>query len=228
MDKTLILNEIKTHIGVSSNAAFARFLDIKPNVVTNWYARNTFNAELINTKCVDISAEWLMTGEGEMLISDNPADVCNDSNCNYHTLKSIPYWDLPVSAGQSIDDIIGQKVPDGFIKGLPGAEMAEHILPVIGVSMVPEINPGAIIGVRKINNWETLNTERIYLIITQDDRMIKRIEHDQEHEIRKTHGKMETYDKLMHITGHSTVVALEKYLRDIDAELPGDYSDLFD
>jgi hypothetical protein len=31
----------------------------------------------------------------------------------------------------------------------------------------------------------------------------------------------------MLITGHSTMTALEKYLRDIDAELPEDYSHLF-
>ena len=30
----------------------------------------------------------------------------------------------------------------------------------------------------------------------------------------------------MLITGHSTMSALEKYLRDIDAELPADYSEL--
>jgi hypothetical protein len=29
----------------------------------------------------------------------------------------------------------------------------------------------------------------------------------------------------MPITGHSTMIALEKYLRDIDAELPEDYSE---
>ncbi|WP_158611370.1 tyrosine-type recombinase/integrase [Mangrovimonas spongiae] len=32
--------------------------------------------------------------------------------------------------------------------------------------------------------------------------------------------------KLMQITGHSSMTALEKYLRDIDAELPEDYSEL--
>jgi integrase len=32
--------------------------------------------------------------------------------------------------------------------------------------------------------------------------------------------------KLMQITGHSTMDALEKYLRDIDAELPADYSEM--
>ncbi len=43
-------------------------------------------------------------------------------------------------------------------------------------------------------------------------------------ELRKTKGKFETYDALMQITGHSTISALQKYLRDIDAELAEDYS----
>lgn len=43
-------------------------------------------------------------------------------------------------------------------------------------------------------------------------------------ELRKTNSPFETKGKLMLITGHSTITALEKYLRDIDAELPEDYS----
>ena len=45
-------------------------------------------------------------------------------------------------------------------------------------------------------------------------------------ELRKKHPKHETENKLKLITGHSTLTALQKYLRDIDAELPEDYSDL--
>ncbi len=45
-------------------------------------------------------------------------------------------------------------------------------------------------------------------------------------EMRKNLTPFETKSKLMLITGHSTMTALEKYLRDIDAELPEDYSDL--
>ena len=45
-------------------------------------------------------------------------------------------------------------------------------------------------------------------------------------EMRKTLTPFETKSKLMLITGHSTMTALEKYLRDIDAELPEDYSKL--
>ncbi|GIZ15098.1 hypothetical protein RCZ15_09920 [Capnocytophaga catalasegens] len=45
-------------------------------------------------------------------------------------------------------------------------------------------------------------------------------------ELRSQYGQMETYDKLMLITGHTTLTALQQYLRDIDAELPEDYSNL--
>lgn len=43
-------------------------------------------------------------------------------------------------------------------------------------------------------------------------------------EFAKTMTPFESKSKLMLITGHSTMTALEKYLRDIDAVLPDDYS----
>ena len=45
-------------------------------------------------------------------------------------------------------------------------------------------------------------------------------------ELRSKYSQYETYDRLMLITGHSTLSALQQYLRDIDAELPEDYSHL--
>ena len=45
-------------------------------------------------------------------------------------------------------------------------------------------------------------------------------------ELCKTLTPFETKSKLMQITGHQTMEALEKYLRDIDAALPDDYSHL--
>lgn len=44
-------------------------------------------------------------------------------------------------------------------------------------------------------------------------------------ELVKGSTPFEAKSKLMLITGHSTMSALEKYLRDIDAELPDDYSE---
>lgn len=44
---------------------------------------------------------------------------------------------------------------------------------------------------------------------------------------RENMSQHEAKSNLMPITGHSTMTALEKYLRDIDAELPEDYSKMF-
>ncbi|WP_372792051.1 tyrosine-type recombinase/integrase [Lutibacter sp.] len=47
-------------------------------------------------------------------------------------------------------------------------------------------------------------------------------------ELRKDYSPFEAKSKLMLITGHATMDALEKYLRDIDAELPEDYSKMLE
>lgn len=67
MNKSLILNDIKTHLGFKTDTDFADFLGIKQNTLSNWKSRNTIDYELIITKCDDINANWLLTGEGEML-----------------------------------------------------------------------------------------------------------------------------------------------------------------
>ena len=45
-------------------------------------------------------------------------------------------------------------------------------------------------------------------------------------ELVKSGSPFEAKSRLMQITGHSSMTALEKYLRDIDAELPEDYSSM--
>ncbi len=67
MNKSLVLNRIKEHYGFKSDAEFARFLDITPQNLSNWYTRNTFDVERIYTKCEEINPEWLLSGKGNML-----------------------------------------------------------------------------------------------------------------------------------------------------------------
>lgn len=67
MDKTLILNEIKTYLKLETDKEFADFLGIKPQNLSNWKKRNTYDVELLYTKCEGLNAEWLLTGNGEML-----------------------------------------------------------------------------------------------------------------------------------------------------------------
>lgn len=128
---------------------------------------------------------WLLTGQGEIHINSHPINdhvnpIVNDVNLSYETIPkgAIPYYNLPVSAGKSILAIDGSINPDGYIKDIPGIGNAEAFLPVHGYSMHPEIKEGAIIGVKKANNYDHLNTQNKYLIITHEDRMVKYIRHD--------------------------------------------------
>lgn len=150
---------------------FCRIAGLKQGTISNILgarqSKPSFQMITSIALATNINLEWLITGEGEKYRSPT-------------THAGVPYWNLPVSAGRSITDIIGASKPDGYISGLPGADLAENILPIVGTSMEPEVSNGAIIGVKKMDNWDTLNTERIYLIITRNDRMMKRIEHDSE------------------------------------------------
>lgn len=76
IDKSLMLKQIKLHLGFKTDAEFADFLGIKPNVLSAWYKRNTFDTYLLHTKCRDISSDWLITGKGEMILKSNGLTNC--------------------------------------------------------------------------------------------------------------------------------------------------------
>lgn len=50
-----------------NKSEFARFLGVSPQGVSTWLARGSFDFELIYSKCDNISADWLLTGEGHMV-----------------------------------------------------------------------------------------------------------------------------------------------------------------
>lgn len=66
-DKSLILNKLKNHYSFKKDSDFARYLGIKPQTLASWYSRKTFDIDILYSKCNDISADYLLTGKGEML-----------------------------------------------------------------------------------------------------------------------------------------------------------------
>lgn len=66
-EKGKMLDAIKEHLNLPKNADFARFLGISSQAVSNWYSRNTFDAELIYTKCEFLNPDWILTGREPML-----------------------------------------------------------------------------------------------------------------------------------------------------------------
>lgn len=66
IDKTLIINRIKSAYHFKNDAELANFLGIAPNTLTNWKSRNSIDYDLIFTKCVDLNYDWLITGRGHI------------------------------------------------------------------------------------------------------------------------------------------------------------------
>ncbi|MDY0215393.1 MAG: helix-turn-helix domain-containing protein [Bacteroidales bacterium] len=83
-DKSLILNRLKFALKCKTNADLAKQLGIAPNTLTNWYKRNTLDYDLIFSKCVHLSVDWLLTGTGSMLRNAVATDATHsiDMQCN--------------------------------------------------------------------------------------------------------------------------------------------------
>ena len=64
IDKTLILNRIKSYYNFRHKSQLARFLGIETNTISNWYTRNMINYELVLTKCEELNPNWIINGTG--------------------------------------------------------------------------------------------------------------------------------------------------------------------
>ncbi len=89
MDKSLIINRIKLHLGIKTDSEFAEFLGVKQPAISNWRRRNTIDYELIITKCNDINANWLLTGQGEMLNHSHNEATHNINSSNNTYINSV-------------------------------------------------------------------------------------------------------------------------------------------
>lgn len=116
----------------------------------------------------EISAAWLIAGEGEM--------VPEKENV---VLDGAPFYcDLPVSAGYRDAFDPARERPSAFIS-LP-MKIADFYFPVSGNSMEPEINDGDIVGVKRVEPHEGIVHGDVYMVVTNENRMIKRCYHDNE------------------------------------------------
>ena len=76
MKKSDILECLISHYADGNKARFALLLGVKPQTINTWIVRNSFDIEKVYSKCDGLSGDWLLTGEGEMLLCNRFA---NDS-----------------------------------------------------------------------------------------------------------------------------------------------------
>ena len=139
---------------------------------------NTY-IDAICDKYDQFSKEWFFTGKGEMLKQKYISFTYYDSFVE----GSIPFYsDLPVSAGQQdLAQIQSNETPSGWIKP---SEVLSAIgaFPVVGCSMEPFIHQGDFVTVAPVDNWDRVDPDKVYMIITVSDRMIKHLSQDEEND----------------------------------------------
>lgn len=190
MDKKLILNKLKEHKNFSTDADFARYIGITPQNLRNWYDRDTYD---INKLCIafpEVSADWLLTGEGEMLRVDATASGAEGET--KEGVVMVPLLNLDARGGLSANEVTDTAE---FVSGqIPfGADLArkgDFAMMITGDSMYPRYPSGSYILLREIPMWrEYLELSVPYLLELQDERRVAKIVckgSDREHYVLKS------------------------------------------
>jgi hypothetical protein len=164
MNKSDMIERLIEYYSDGIKAKFAQKLGLKPQTINGWIIRNTFDAELIFSKCEGVSSEWLLTGRGDML---------RDAGSHISHVRSVgvPYYDVDFLGG--FDSIYNDNttVPMHNIVSVvcPRAEMWCNIT---GHSMEPTISNGDIIALRKCS-VEDVQYGEIYAVVLDGLRTVK-------------------------------------------------------
>lgn len=119
---------------------------------------------------IDISLDWLITGKGEMLKSEQPTPMVS-----YSTGR--PYYNVDFIGG--FDIVLNDQTinPEYNIDFAPYNKEGVLWCNVTGHSMEPEIHHGDTMAIKKMNesNINYLPFGEVYAIVTDDYRTVKRI-----------------------------------------------------
>ncbi|SZD72780.1 Bacteriophage CI repressor helix-turn-helix domain [Candidatus Ornithobacterium hominis] len=150
MDRSLILNEIKSYLKIDTDTEFAKYLDVKPQVLSNWRKRNTFDIDLIYTKCENIDANWLLTGKGSMLKQELKLIGNQKSADAVMGIQDIPLYDLEATAG--LVEMFRSEKTTSVLNSIriPGIPKCDGGLSITGDSMYPLLKSGDIVLYKEI------------------------------------------------------------------------------
>ena len=162
---------------------FERLIGVSEGVINKTIARNTgLKAETIQKiveKFPQISLNWILLGEGEMLKSDDKPVAKQTDNPN----EGIPLIPVEAMAGAlTCDNTILEYECDRYV--VPMFKGADFLIPVKGSSMYPKYSSGDIVACQRVDMSNLFfQWNKVYVIDTDQGALIKRIKpgHDENH-----------------------------------------------
>lgn len=121
-------------------------------------------------KYQDINKAWLLTGEGEMLKTEQPKKIDDIAGHG----KLIPFYDAEAAAGNNYEMDMMPSRPVGMIEIGSVLRDCESAIRVYGNSMVPNYPAGCVIGL-KLHTDSFIEPGRVYVVETRDNRYLKRL-----------------------------------------------------
>lgn len=166
VDKSLILNAIKSHLGFAKDVDFAKYLNIPASTLGSWYARNTFDYELLYAKCNDINGNWLITGKGSML-KENELTVIKH--------EGLPLIPIGAMAGMADGDkaVLELECEHYYIPEFQNK--ADYLIRISGNSMYPKYHNGDIVACKKIPTKTFIQWGKVYIMDTIQGALCKRL-----------------------------------------------------
>lgn len=173
-----MLIELINHFDNGNKSQFAKRIGITAQGISTWLSRNTFDSELIYSKCEGINAQWLLSGTGNMLIKQSPVILSQKINDNS---TSIPLVDISVAAGctgygnydylEVIDNI---QMPSSMVK----KHGRYFCVRIKGESMTPTLLDSSYVIIRLLDRseWGNIPEGHIYVVSDREGKTyIKRI-----------------------------------------------------
>lgn len=188
-----MVNELIAHYSNGNKSQFASLLGIRPQTINSWISRDTFDTELIYAKCVGVSADWLLTGEGDMLKEqrEKPAAVSatpkhlSTGGGSESSVAALPevFRNTPGAI-----PLVSEKAVGGFYNDHLNIKehdvLAYYVIPkfrhlavdfmieVFGDSMMPHLYPGDIIACSVIHTPQFIQWNKPHLIATREQGLI--------------------------------------------------------
>ena len=166
-DKTKKLREYFENQGYSQDMLAQKLCVDKAHVNKLLNGKKEFGRQTAKkwSDLFGLSYSWLLTGEGEMLITDN-----TEPQNEYSTLL------LPMSArGGNLIDFSNSVKRDECEKVVSPIKGVDFAMTVTGESMSPEYPNGSRVFIKKINERAFIDWGRVYVLDTCNGAVIKKI-----------------------------------------------------